>query len=454
MSRRTGMLERFRKHIRANSLCSDDDRILLAVSGGIDSVVMTDLFAESGFSPGLAHCNFGLRGGESDGDEAFAASLAEQYSMEFHVRRFPTAEVAERDRISIQMAARNLRYEWFEELRESCNYTWIATAHNQDDVLETFFINLSRGTGIRGLTGIPPRAGRVIRPLLFAPRKDIAEYADRKGLAYREDSSNDSDKYLRNRIRHHLIPMLEEQNPSFRKSLMGTMSKLAGTEKIFIRELGKIKDSVLERREGKILVKITELERDPSMTTILYEILSDFNFPSATIESIGKSLGGNPGKQFYSPTHRLVKDREELIITPLPEDEQRRVYLELGEGGTSEPISLDWEIVENTPKLHIPGDPHIACLDLDLLDFPLILRHRQAGDYFHPFGMNGRKKISDFLIDEKLSLPDKENVWLLASGPNIVWVIGHRIDDRFRITEKTRHVLMIRLQDIGLQPDI
>ena len=208
------MLQRFREYIAANSLCSEDEHILLAVSGGIDSVVMTDLFAESGFKTGLAHCNFGLRGAESDEDEAFAGSLAERYSMEFHSTRFPTGQVAEQERISIQMAARNLRYEWFEKLREAHGYSWIATAHNQDDVLETFFINLSRGTGIRGLTGISPRTGRVIRPLLFAPRRDIVEYADSKGLSYREDSSNASDKYLRNRIRHHLIPLLEEQNPT------------------------------------------------------------------------------------------------------------------------------------------------------------------------------------------------------------------------------------------------
>ncbi len=444
------MLEKFRDYIEFNLLCSPEDRILLAVSGGIDSVVMTDLFTEAGFRTGMAHCNFGLRGHESDEDEAFAHSLADRYSLEFHINKFQTEQVADQERISIQMAARNLRYAWFEEIRASHGYDLIATAHNQDDVMETFFINLSRGTGIRGLTGIPPKAGRVIRPLLFASREIITTYADRKGLEYREDSSNASDKYLRNRIRHKLIPMLEEQNPAFRKSLMDTIFKLSETERIFSNEMENLKKSLMLEKEGRILVRIRDLEQHPSKNTVLYEILSDFNFGSAAIEDIGKSLGGHPGRQFFSPTHRLVRDRDELILTPLKEEENRKYYLELEEGQILDPIGLEWVIVENTPKLLIPGNPEVACLDLDKLDFPLILRHWQQGDYFRPFGMKGTKKISDFLIDEKLSLPDKENVWLLASGQKIIWVIGRRIDDGFRITEKTRHVLMIRYSPAGL----
>jgi tRNA(Ile)-lysidine synthase len=244
--------------------------------------------------------------------------------------------------------------------------------------------------------------------------------------------------------------MLEEQNPAFRKSLMDTIFKLSETERIFSGEMENLKKSLMLEKEGRILVRIHDLEQHPAKNTILYEILSDFNFGSPAIEDIGKSLGGNPGKQFFSPTHRLVKDREELILTPLKEDENRKYYLELEEGQISDPISLEWVIVVNTPKLRIPGDPEVACLDLDKLDFPLILRHWQQGDYFRPFGMKGTKKISDFLIDEKLSLPDKENVWLLASGQKIIWVIGRRIDDGFRITEKTRHVLMIRYSPAGL----
>jgi tRNA(Ile)-lysidine synthase len=438
------MIERFLSYIESNSLCGTGNRILLTVSGGIDSMVMMDLFLAAGYKTGVAHCNFGLRGEESDEDQRFVESAARISGVECHTRRFQTGKVASEEKLSIQMAARKLRYAWFEEVRGKQGYDFIATAHNQDDVLETFFINLSRGTGIRGLTGIPPRSGKVIRPLLFASRESIREYAESRNLSYREDSSNASDKYLRNRIRHKLLPMLEEQNPAFRKSLMETIDKLSETERIYSEEMEKQKKSLVMHKEGRTLIRIEELGKHPSRNTLLYEILSDFNFGSTAIEDIGKSLGGHPGKQFYSPTHRLVKDREELILIPLKEDQSRKYYLELEEGQIFDPINLEWVIAENNPGFTVPRDPSVACLDLDLLDFPLILRRWQQGDYFRPFGMKGTKKLSDFLIDEKLSLPDKENVWLLASGQKIVWVVGLRIDDRFKITGKSRHVLMIR----------
>ncbi|MFC2098407.1 tRNA lysidine(34) synthetase TilS [Bacteroidota bacterium] len=444
------MLERFSKYIKDNKLCSSSDRILLAVSGGIDSVVMLDLFLAAGYKAGIAHCNFHLRAEESDQDVSFVKSLAEIHSIEFHSKDFQTGETASSEGISIQMAARNLRYTWFEEVRETYKYNLIATAHNQDDVLETFFINLSRGTGIRGLTGIPARAGKVIRPLLFASREDIVKYAEEKGLSYREDSSNASEKYLRNRVRHKLLPMLEDQNPSFRKSLIDTITKLSETEKLFSEEMRKLKNSLLIRKGDRFSILIGGLEKLESRRTILYEILADFNFSSASIDDINDAISAVPGKKFFSPTHRLVKDREELIITPLIEEEERKYYLELSDGQLFNPVDLEWMIVDSTEKFRIPREQNIACLDLELLDFPLILRHWQKGDYFQPFGMTGIKKISDFLIDEKVSIPDKEKIWLLASGQKIVWVVGHRIDERFRITDDTRQVLLIKYSPAGL----
>ncbi len=378
------------------------------------------------------------------GMQLLLKSLSGEKGMKFFRKDFNTTEIARERGISIQMAARDLRYEWFEEVRKDQKYNLIATAHNLDDVLETFFINLSRGTGIRGLSGIPPKTGRIIRPLLFASREDIIEYARENGLSYREDSSNASEKYLRNKIRHKLLPMLEEQNASFRKSLMETISKLAETEKIFTEQMEDQKKKLLVYNKERILIPIADLKALESIKTILFEILSEYNFGSSTIEDIYKSLDSSPGKQFFSSSHRLVKDRDDLILTALVDDEKRKYYLELEESQVYDPVDLEWLVIENTETFDIPKDSNIACLDYDLLEFPLILRHWEKGDFFQPFGMKGMKKLSDFLIDNKVSIPDKENTWILAMGQKILWVLGHRIDERFRITEDTSKVLMLK----------
>jgi tRNA(Ile)-lysidine synthase len=444
-----GMLERFREYLEEQSLCAAGDKILVTVSGGIDSVVLLDLLISAGYMTGVAHCNFRLRGEESEADEAFVKSIAAREGLEFYRQDFKTEEYAREQGVSVQMAARDLRYTWFEEIRARHDYDLIATAHNQDDVLETFFVNLSRGTGIRGLTGIAPVSGKVIRPLLFASRESISAYATDRGITYREDSSNASEKYLRNRIRHSLLPLLEEENPSFRKSLMETIARLSETEILFRDEIQKLKEKLLRQQDDRILIPIPELQKLESRKTILHEMLSEFGFGGSQLDDILLSIDAAPGKQFFSPTHRLVKDREELILSPLGNDEKRRYYLELESGQIFDPVDLEWIIVEHTEKFSIPKDPNIACLDLDMLDFPLILRRWEKGDSFKPFGMKGMKKISDFLIDEKVSLPDKERTWLLASGQKIVWVVGYRIDDGFRISPSTRQVLMIRYLPAG-----
>jgi tRNA(Ile)-lysidine synthase len=438
------MLEKFRHFIQSNSLCQQTDRILLAVSGGIDSMVLLHLYAAAGYTPGIAHCNFHLRGDESDGDEQFVKSIAETMDAAYHQQDFDTEQSAAESGISIQMAARNLRYRWFEEIRKNHGYDLIATAHNQDDVIETFFINLSRGTGIRGLTGIPVRSGKVIRPLLFASRESIVDYATGHQIRFREDSSNASDKYLRNRVRHQLIPMLEEENPSFRNALMDTMFKLSETEKLYEQELVQLRQRLL-RNEGDITrIRIRDLSAHDSRRSILFEILSEYNFTSQAMEDIIHSLEGPSGKQFLSATHRVVKDREDLIITLLDKEEERKYYLEREAGRISEPVDLEWMVVDHTETFHIPNDRNIACLDLKKLYFPLMLRHWRSGDYFQPLGMQGMKKISDYLIDMKVSLPDKERTWLLTSGSKIAWIIGHRIDDRFKVRPETRQILMMK----------
>ena len=445
LQKATGMLDQFNRFVESNSLCRPADRILLAVSGGIDSMVLMHLCFEAGYQAGIAHCNFHLRGTESDGDEEFVKAVAERLQAAFHRQDFNTEQVAQESGVSIQMAARSLRYQWFEEICQENGYDLIATAHNQDDLIETFFINLSRGTGIRGLTGIPARSGRIIRPLLFAPRRSILEYADEHQISFREDSSNASDKYLRNRIRHHLIPMLEEENPSFRNAILDTILKLSETEKLYEQEILQWKQRLVRREGDRIRIPVRELSHHEARRSILFEILSEYNFTSLAMEDILHSLEGPSGKQFLSATHRIVKDREDLIITSLDEVERRRYYLEKQSGWITDPVHLEWMVVEHTGSFQLPKDPRIACLDLQKLQFPLMIRHWEPGDYFRPLGMEGMKKISDYLIDKKVSLPDKEQTWLLASGREIVWVMGYRIDDRFKVRPETRQVLMMKL---------
>ena len=439
------MLEDFRNYIEENELIKPEDRVLLTVSGGVDSVVMLRLMTEAGYPCGIAHCNFKLRGAESDADEEFVRDLARSSGLEFHNRSFETEDHAREKGISIQMAARQLRYEWFGQLRAEQNYELVATAHNMDDVIETFFINLVRGTGIRGLSGIKARSGSLIRPLLFATREHIASYASEKGIRYREDSSNISTRYIRNRIRHNILPQLEEINPGFKQGIISTIEKLRNTEIIYSREISRQKNEIIGSDGNNILLSIEKLRQLRDRKTFLFELISCYNFNSRTISDIEKSLDGPSGKQFFSDTHRLVKDREHLIINRLTPGDIGKYYIDDGTPSLKEPVQLDLMTVNRSVHFLIPSERHTACLDYDKLIFPLILRKWHPGDHFYPLGMSHMKKISDYFIDRKLSLVEKENAWLLLSGENIVWVVGHRIDDRYKITDETQQIYIARV---------
>lgn len=439
------MLSLFQSYILDHKLFNHNHKIIVAVSGGIDSVVLLDLLIRTGYFCSIAHCNFMLRNEASDADELFVEQLSQKYNIPFYTKSFNTLEYSESNHISIQMAARELRYEWFEDLRNEVDYDYIATAHNKNDVAETFFINLVRGTGIRGLSGIPPGSGHILRPLIFFEREDIRAYAEKYGLSWREDITNSQTKYSRNKIRHHIIPAFQELNPGFINTMWENVKRLREIEGIYLNSLERTKKEMIIRTEDQVWISIDDIMKLEPRFTWVYELLSDFDFTPHVIKDILKNLHSTSGKQFFSPTHRLVKDREKLIIQPLRDKSLKRYYIEDPARDVTEPIKMELTVLTDFDKSEIPNDESIAWLDLNKLDFPLLIRKWETGDYFIPLGMRNMKKLSDFFIDKKLSLPDKENIWLLVSGTKIVWIIGKRIDNRFRIDSDTERILQIRL---------
>ncbi len=447
------MLPAFKNNLNEHGLCGFGERILLTVSGGVDSVVMTHLFTRGGYECAIAHCNFRLRGEESDAEEAFVRSLAAGLEIPVFVKEFDVDSEVKEKGISVQMAARELRYSWFHELAEQHGFDVIATAHNLNDSVETFLLNLSRGTGIRGLTGIPARNGKVIRPMLFASRKEIGDYARKNSLGFREDSSNLETKYQRNKIRHDVIPFLEQINPVFIETMAGNMNRLREVSGIFTLAVDQVRDSLFEREGGAIRISIDKLKRLSPLDTWLYELFSPFGFTRLQCEGIGQILASSPGRRSISPTHQLYKDRERLILVESKQQAFERYYLDRPENFSSLPFAMDVEVIERGELERIPADRNTACLDYDLVRFPLTIRHWLHGDFFYPLGMEQIKKLSDFFVDEKVPVPEKERIWILATGRQIVWIMGQRIDHRFRITGQTRRVLLLRFQpDIAPQP--
>jgi tRNA(Ile)-lysidine synthase len=436
------MVKKFEKSLLENCGCSPSENYLLAVSGGIDSVVMAHLFLAAGYTFDLAHCNFALRGEESDSDQLFIQNLAAGWQVRCYVRRFDTAVYAAEKGVSVQMAARDLRYAWFAELA-STGFDSIAVAHNLNDSVETLLLNLARGCGIRGLTGISARQGHIIRPLLFASREEILEYAGEHKLAWREDSSNASDKYLRNRIRHHIIPEFTALNPAFLVHVSDLMKRLGHTELLFNYCLEEIRKQACTGTRDRLLIDMNMLETLPANETVLYELLRDFGCTDQHIGPIIASFSSIPGKRFFTATHCVTRDRTHLVVTPIEKPDDEELLIRADTLAISRPLRLTFRPIENREDFDIPKDPAFATLDFDLLEFPLTLRRWKNGDSFHPFGMKGHKKISDFLIDSKIPMPDKSHVWVLESAGRIAWLVNFRIDERFRITPGTRRILQI-----------
>ncbi|MBN2682895.1 MAG: tRNA lysidine(34) synthetase TilS [Bacteroidales bacterium] len=436
------MLEICKSFIANHKLCFPKDKILVAVSGGIDSIVLLDILYKLNFNITLAHCNFQLRGKESDDDEKLVKSLSEKYGIEFFLKRFNTKTFAEENRISIQMAARKLRYDWFNKTIEENSFNYVAIAHNKDDVAETFFINLLRGTGIRGLTGIKEKTGNIIRPIIFASRKEIEQYCKTNNLVYREDKSNESDDYLRNRIRHHLIPLLKEIKENSLNNIDTTILNLQETLLLFNEKISEIVENIVHEKNDSIYLNKNMLNNNPAKRTILYEIAKNYNFSSKMCDEIIEDINKQPGTKFISETHQITIDRDFIIISSSEKNPLKEYYIQPDDNEIHEPIHLLLEFSENTKS--IVNDNNIACLDFDLLKFPLKLRNYLPGDKFKPLGMKGMKKLSDFFTDKKIPLPEKQKIWILLSDEKIVWVVNHRIDDRYKLNENTKRVVKIK----------
>ncbi len=420
---------------------SRNDRYLLAVSGGIDSVTLADLFHRLGCRFDLAHCNFSLRGAASDADQAFVEHLASSLQVACHVKTFDTEQYASGKGISLQMAARDLRYGWFAELAAT-GYDAVAVAHNRNDDVETLLLNLARGCGLRGLTGMKARQDKVIRPLLFATRSEIQEYASLRKLEWREDASNASDKYLRNRIRHHVVPELTRVNPAFLQHAADMMNRLGQTEKLFGMFIDEVRTRHCTRQAGRFLIDIAGICEYPAAETLLYELLREFGCTDLHTVPILESFAATPGKRFYTRTHCITRDRTHLVVTPLSKLSDGEWRIDADTGAVSDPLQLRFRHFQAEDYI-IPRVASIASLDAGCLEFPLILRRWKQGDRFQPLGLSGHKKISDYLINNKVPLPDKDHTWVIESGGNIVWLVGHRIDDRVKITPATATVLQI-----------
>ncbi len=440
------MFEAFRDYIRENSLCRPKERILVAVSGGVDSVVMLHLLHRAGYPLTVAHCNFQLRGSESDGDESFVRKLAAEYGIPVFVKTCDTQLFAEKQKISIEMAARQLRYDWFAELMKENNFQKLAIGHNKDDDAETFFIKLLRGSGLNGIKGILPRRENIIRPLLFASRKEILAYAEKHKLSFREDASNASDDYQRNRIRHHLLPFYEKEFPGATNALAGTLDKLKSTESVFRRLLQEKKKQLFKIKGNIFRLEKTALKTLEPKVALLYFLLEDFGFNWRTVEEICQTLETvQSGQLFHSEKFVLLNDRNYLIIKEKELSAEEEFLINNLNTSLSEPIELDFKILPNHPGFNFDFDKSIACFDVDKLSLPLKLRRWHQGDRFVPFGMQGSKLLSDFFTDEKINRFDRENCRLLLSGEEIIWVVGHRASNRFRVTGNTKNILQIRV---------
>lgn len=425
----------------------------------MDSVVLCDLCKKSGFDFIIAHCNFQLRGEESNRDEQFVRELGKKYDAEVLVRRFSTEEYAKQKKVSIQVAARELRYNWFNELLNpgsplpACDY--LLTAHHLDDNIETVLMNFFKGTGISGLRGILPKHEKIIRPLLFAKKEELAFFAKENKLDWVEDSSNLSDRYSRNYLRHHVIPLIQKIFQEAEDNLAANIQRFSEIEELYAQAIAVHKKKLIERKGNELHIPVLKLKKSAPLHTIIYEIVKEFGFHSAQVNEVVELLDSESGRYVASSSHRVIKNRNWLIIAPVASTDAETILIEENtkliefapDGHRKSSLQFDYITVRDFKpgSYPLPAANAIATLDIKQIRFPLILRKWKKGDYFYPLGMKKKKKLARFFIDQKLSMTDKEKVWVLEANKKIIWVVGYRIDERFKVTDATKNILKIYL---------
>ena len=434
------MFEKFKKHIADRFPFLEGKKLLIAVSGGVDSVVLTHLLQKLKFNISIAHCNFQLREKESDLDEAFVLNILQKSYNQTFTKKINTKEFAKKNKLSTQVAARNLRYKWFKELIKEHKFDFILTAHHADDNLETFLINLTRGSGIDGFTGIPTINLKTVRPLLIFSRQEILDYANKNNIEWREDKSNNEIKYIRNKIRHQIVPGLKEINPNLLETFSKTIENLQQSRDIIDDRVKEIKKEIVTIENNIIKVNVIKLKKLSNPKAYLFELLKSYHFTEW--KDVKNLISAQSGKQIFSATHRLVKHRNELLLSIRGNNSfcETSFIINKNTSKITNPINLEFKTI----KEFLKGDRQTICVDKDLLKFPLIVRKWKNGDYFYPSGMKGKKKLSKFFKDEKLSLLDKENIWLLCSSENeIIWVINKRQDNRFLVNNTSKNIIKI-----------
>jgi tRNA(Ile)-lysidine synthase len=453
------LLQQYKDFIKKENLFSSRDKLLLAVSGGVDSVVLCELCKQAGYDFLIVHCNFQLRGAESERDEEFVRKLGEKYKVEVKVKKFDTEKFAEKNKMSIQEAARLLRYEWFNELVESSEFgvrshelmtpdsrlrTFLLTAHHANDNAETVLMNFCRGTGLHGLTGIPVSYGNIKRPLLIFTKDELMQFAKENKLEFVEDSSNLSSKYTRNLFRNEIIPAISKVYPQANENLNDNINRFKEIEKLYKLAVNDIKKKLVKEKRNEWHIPVKQL-MGYNNRALIYEIIADFGFNEKQIDEVIKLAESDSGKYIDSPTldYRIIRHRHWFIISPINSVESEIIIIEKGisnlEFGNGR---LGIEVIPD-PQFQIPNSTHIGCFDFKFIKFPLILRRCKTGDYFYPLGMKKKKKLSRFFIDQKLSKTEKEKTWVIEMDKKIIWVVGKRIDERFKVTEKTKNVIKI-----------